>query len=732
MVQEKRDSHLTVALRQANSLGILGLAIAVPLSVSGLFHDFNTLKHSIIQTVVPLLAILSLARWVSVGQIAPPNRNLGFAFFIIFVVCLGSLTQAVNVSQGLRVFWQYACNFLLLVVVTQEFRSDRQVNLLCNTMAAVGGTVALIGLLQQASIIFVYTRWNYPVSTLGNATLVAAYYNIIFPIVFSQGIRYLGRWWCLVFAAIALLMGVHSFYLGSRAGWLGLMLCVATFIIAWIVRARVGLRRRMVLAFYFAGILGVAAWFSLEDWEESPNLVRFGTWENVVYRVYEGVTFRDQASLQRLYLWKDSLRLILDNPLLGVGLGNFEYVIPTYSSEESLEIREWMERRNDSQYMPFSAHNEYLEIWAEIGILGCLGLGLLVWKFGGGALSRLQRLGEDNYYLAVGMATSICIGMLHALFSANLQAPASGCAFWMIVGMIGAVGYAKGNKPIGLRTTELTKVGLMTVGFILLLVTAFVPFNTLQGAYYFKKGLVIYERGESPEARESLKLATSYWPPMLFNVYQTYALTLYNEGRWEEAINVFHKSLLYHPNNDRVLFYIGHSHRQMGRYQESIMYLRKALLLNPISDNFRREYGMALGFSGDYKSAIEQLEHALLSRESPKTYHALGMNYKRIGELDKAVVNYKNALNSDPDNPDILNSLGVILLQQNKAGEAVVAFDRLTKRWPKNPDYFLNLGICHIVLGNANTASSYFRRVLQLSPKHKEAQLLLSQISRPH
>ncbi len=69
----------------------------------------------------------------------------------------------------------------------------------------------------------------------------------------------------------------------------------------------------------------------------------------------------------RLYLWKNTLRMALDNPL-GVGAGNWKLIIPQYRSEEYSDFPP--NKRPFKEMWFYRPHNEYIGILAELGILG--------------------------------------------------------------------------------------------------------------------------------------------------------------------------------------------------------------------------------------------------------------------------------------------------------------------------------------------------------------------------
>jgi O-antigen ligase len=76
----------------------------------------------------------------------------------------------------------------------------------------------------------------------------------------------------------------------------------------------------------------------------------------------------------RLEIWKAGLRMWQANPVLGVGAGNFRWVIGDYQSAEQLA------KFGRSLGGSIIAHSMHVELLAELGSLGVIVVGLLVWR----------------------------------------------------------------------------------------------------------------------------------------------------------------------------------------------------------------------------------------------------------------------------------------------------------------------------------------------------------------
>ncbi|MGW8185444.1 MAG: O-antigen ligase family protein [Candidatus Moraniibacteriota bacterium] len=99
----------------------------------------------------------------------------------------------------------------------------------------------------------------------------------------------------------------------------------------------------------------------------------------------------------RIQTWKQSLGIIQDNPLLGVGLGNY-----SLSIKPSANYRE-----------PIYSHNTFLDIAAETGILNAV-IWLLL--FLSAIINFTKRFIRNTDFIQLGLAAALVTFLIHSLF----------------------------------------------------------------------------------------------------------------------------------------------------------------------------------------------------------------------------------------------------------------------------------------------------------------------------
>lgn len=153
----------------------------------------------------------------------------------------------------------------------------------------------------------------------------------------------------------------------------------------------------------------------------------------MVQRFAEMAQTEDITSDGRVQIWKDTVKLIAAYPWTGCGLGAYERGLFAFKTAAPMNTVDF-------------AHNDYLQILAELGFPGFLLVtavsGWILWST---YSAVLYRRGRSNWELAVGLlGVFVAIG-LHSLADFNLYIPANALALAWLGGL--AVSPAVRGEP---------------------------------------------------------------------------------------------------------------------------------------------------------------------------------------------------------------------------------------------------------------------------------------------
>ncbi len=171
---------------------------------------------------------------------------------------------------------------------------------------------------------------------------------------------------------------------------------------------------------------------------------------------FGGLTSKGQAALEgRGPIWRETLHLIAAYPAFGCGLGNYETAFLRYQASVVDRVFTY-------------AHNDYLQIAAELGIVGFLIAAVLLLPVFARPF-RAASHGPDRTarYLALGCAGAIAAISLHSLADFNMYVPANALALAWICG-IGASLPLRSEKPVVDRHRTAFKRYMLGLAFLLI------------------------------------------------------------------------------------------------------------------------------------------------------------------------------------------------------------------------------------------------------------------------
>ena len=131
-------------------------------------------------------------------------------------------------------------------------------------------------------------------------------------------------------------------------------------------------------------------------------------------------------------------------------------------------------------------------------------------------------------------------------------------------------------------------------------------------------------------------------------------------------------------------------------------------------EHFKR--GNELSLSGDFERAIEEYRQALeIEPDNVDLMSNLGVAYYNLGELDKAIVQYSRAIEIAPNDPDIRSNLAAAYVQKHQLSgalehleSALAEYQKAVELKPTLAQAFFGLGVVYALLGRNDDAIQAF------------------------
>ncbi|MEG0780573.1 MAG: O-antigen ligase family protein, partial [Oscillospiraceae bacterium] len=212
------------------------------------------------------------------------------------------------------------------------------------------------------------------------------------------------RWYSRLAAAGIFALGVGALLMTySRASWVGLALSAAVFVFLWNPKLIPGLVLLAVVAVPF-----------LPD--------------TILNRILTITNLNDSSTSSRFPLYEAAINLIQERPVTGAGLGTDA-------------VRQFIKSNNlYHARAPFvHAHNIYLQIWGELGIVGLLSfVATLLWGYQSAAAAVKHTRSRAARLITIGGASAIAGAMVCGLADYLWNYPRVMCVFWFLFAVTAA------------------------------------------------------------------------------------------------------------------------------------------------------------------------------------------------------------------------------------------------------------------------------------------------------
>jgi len=358
----------------------------------------------------------------------------------------------------------------------------------------------------------------------------------------------------------------------------------------------------------------------------------------------------------RLLIWNSTIDMIKDRPLFGSGLGTF----PLYYLDYQADFLQ-----NNPGYMQFlgkaaETHNEYLQIWAEMGIIGLLSFLLIIIIFYRTNLNLIKKVKTiEGKIIIIGLISGIAVTLIHSTFSFPFHIPAVGAAFWFLIGISMASENIFCNKSKEIKIIDFKKI-----------------------SFFSEKNKKDYKWVRATLIITVLILMTLVINTFVIKPYRS-ELYLYQGRRWlidknyKNALSVLSFARELDPHNGRVLHALGATYYNLGKYNQGIYYLQEAKKYMIDINTF---YILGLSYSklNMFKEAEEEFKQVIyLNPKFTEGYHYLGLLYFKRKDYTKAIEQWNNILKIEPDLSTkyiVLYNLGMVYEKKEMLDKALEYF----------------------------------------------------------
>ena len=391
---------------------------------------------------------------------------------------------------------------------------------------------------------------------------------------------------------------------------------------------------------------------------------------------------KDSSLKRREAIWGFSTLMIKDHLLLGSGLGTFKYNTLKYQAK-------FFDQGQNRALYPYGvadkAHNEYLQLGAELGIIG---LGIFLWliiSYFNYGVKKLKSI-ENKYKqgIIIGLMGSIVAFLVDGLFWFPLRLPTNTAMFWLILGL--AIVTIKAEVNAGKTNLKQKDSDAIIKG------TENINLNKKQKKAEDKDNDNIYRF--KPLLYLSIILLVAILSiaiarPFIAQTYWYEGFKEIKKENWDKAIKIYEEALRWDPYLGPIYYDIGKILQDKELYGISREYLEKAA---KYIDHPDLPLDLAIIYlkSGMLDEAAIKLKQAISYQPDEKSmlplYAELGNTYLQLKRYKPAEIVLKNALKIDSNFINAHYGLAGAYLNQNKIEEALVELEKVIELAPDSEE----------------------------------------------
>jgi O-antigen ligase len=527
------------------------MAVLPVFRVEALLDPSHLSRYLVLGFLGLLLLAFSFKSWQQ--QKFPLPISVAFLVFAIFQII--SITVAQNQGEAYGALARYLSFIPFFFMLINELKSGRisKSQLLSGGLlfAAASAIPALFQILSAfASGAFfedVYTITG----LYGHKNLLASALMLAFPLSIAAWAS-LGSWQKSIAAIVSLIIIFEIFVLRTRGVWLSFsMAAILTLVMMnYYSQGKIKVARKWLFINAGLAVVILAALFFNPAVKES---------------------FLNSSNLQkRLSFWENSISMIAEHPVTGVGAGNWRLVFPKYG----------LAGVDDSVMQGIThiqrPHNDYLWIWSEAGPAALLAF-LALFFFAFRQISKNLKSSQDESDLKLQYLSFF--GLLSFAFFSFSDFPLERASHTFLLMLFMAIPFAFGDVK------QLKSVKFLPYILRLAILGSFYV-NTQRFASE-KATLAVLEANRDRNAKAIIPAteeAISNWytvdafaNPLNYYSAKGYALT----KRPKLALSELELATEAAPNNILVYEFYGQVYFQLGQREKALSYVDSALSISP-------------------------------------------------------------------------------------------------------------------------------------------------------
>ena len=569
--------------------------------------------------------------------------NLPILFFFLIMSVSTIISKYLMVS--LKDYVVFSSYFLIYFIIINNIKNQEEFDTFIRLFFIASFLVSIYTLFHYYGFIPYLEEFGPVISTIGQKNWTSNYLALIFPIMFSYFLLEKSKRKKIFYSVALSIVYATLMICQSRGIWISVSLTsiFAIYIIFKFKIIKIFKENQKWLIILLLIFMVITIIYSTDNPLNKSAIT-------VTERAMSTFDEKDPSINTRLLIWGTTFDMIKDRPILGSGIGTFKINYLNYQAEFLQDnpdyIKYWGHARE--------AHNEYLQMGAELGIIG-LGIFLSILFIFHNIIIKylIKENNNEKKIIVFGLLLGIICFLIHSLFTFPLHVTALGSAFFIILGL--TIVYIKdfnfsefGKSNIKNNNIIKSQSSRLNILFTILIILIMV--------------LVI----------DSFVLK-----PYLAEVYAYKGRENLSFNKYDSALSNFEYAAQLDPYNGRNLLNLGATYYNLGFFEEAEKTLKRSQKYYN-DRNVYRNLGLCYMQLERFQEAEEELKHAIyLDPKFTKAYFDLAHLYTKQEEYDKAIIEWNTILEIEPNFPNkhiVLNNLGIVYEKKEMPDKALEYF----------------------------------------------------------
>ena len=648
------------------------------------------------------------------GQITIRRTGLDIPILLFFIVFVISSFNSAYIHGSFMELLRLLNLALIFYIVVNFIRSEAQIKRLLAVIVAIGTGIALFGILQYLGVM--QRSWwssaEFLSATFVNHNHFAGFIGLIIPLSIGMILSEKNTGKKLLYIYSFLILSAAVLLSMSRGGWLSLGISMFFMLV---VISRKGKARFVSFILILSAIaLGV---FIFKAVDLPVLLERVSSYKELDFS-------------GRLSIWEGTAGMIKDNWVFGTGPGTFIHNFPGYRPLGLNRLINY-------------AHNDYLEVFSDMGIFG---LGLMIFT-----IVSIIKKGLSTYsvakssfkkWISLSLATGVLCMAIHSIGDFNLRIPSNAILFTIFSGLLFSI-YSKREKECPLLVLKLrpvTNIFIKSCAVISVLTLSVFISSSLMAEVYSTISEKELSRNDLEQAQGMAVKAMKFNP---FNYQYPYRLAgIYSKmGYFTKSEHFYEEAIKLNPIDSWSWIGLGNVLKRDNTDLADASY-KKALELDPINSYYLKTYARFLVGAGRSQEAASMYKKAAYVMSRSKGLLPLpviftdGESYLKAAarafasqNIDKALTYYKMAGEFLGD--DEASILGQVrcYLRLSSTEKAMSEFKKIQPSKRNESIWFASLGDYYLRMHDIDKAKTSYEKSIALDPENPEGYQLRYKIS---